>query len=434
MGKGILPELHGKQRSMNVAIICFDTRGGIQPYAGIAERLLSKGHQVNFFAPSSFKGLVADERLNFIPLPGDPKDLMEDPRNKGVAEKGFSAVHSVVMQTMRILIPQWTRIVLEASVGCDVILGSVAATMIAPIVGEKLSIPFIQAHVQPWTPTVDFPGMLAPSCFSMAPAWLCRFTHQATRHLFWSSLRGTVSDVRRSMGLSDAPSDSWLGRSLRGQPLLYGFSETIIPRPTDWPEEVRVCGYWFKERQKEWSPSPSLVSFLDDGPKPVCIGFGSMGSSDAAVTTSLVVEAVRMAGVRAVLLSGWGGFEHINVPSHVHVTESVPHDWIMPSCSVSVHHGGAGTTGATLRAGIPSVIVPFTADQPFWARQTAKRGLGIAAPARRHLSAKILAGCITKALQNDKIKERAEQAGSVIRSEDGVGNVIQHIEEFLQRG
>lgn len=419
---------------MHVAIICFDTRGGIQPYAGIAERLLSKGHRVTFFAPSSFKGFVEDGRLTFVPLPGDPKDLMEDPQTQGVAEKGFREAHALVMQTMRTLIPEWTRIVLEASADCDVIMGSVAATMIAPTVSEILGVPFVQAHVQPWTPTGDFPGMLAPGFFSLAPAWLCRFTHRVTRHLFWSTLRGAVTDVRRSMGLSDAPSGSWLGRPLRGQPLLYGFSETMIPRPSDWPEEVRVCGYWFKDLEKDWSPSPSLVSFLDEGPKPVCVGFGSMGSSDPSATTALIVDAVRMAGVRAVLLSGWGGFEHRNIPSHVHVTDSVPHDWIMPRCSASVHHGGAGTTGASLRAGIPSVIVPFTADQPFWARQAAKRGLGIAAPARRHVSAKILASCLTKALKHEEIKQRAEQAGSVIRSEDGVGKAVQYLEEFLQRG
>ncbi|WP_219519744.1 glycosyltransferase [Nonomuraea ceibae] len=121
-----------------------------------------------------------------------------------------------------------------------------------------------------------------------------------------------------------------------------------------------------------------MRDFLAAGPAPICIGFGSMVGKDPAALTALVLRAVREARVRAVLLGGWGGLRRAAEDTdHVIFLEEAPHDRLLPRCAAVVHHGGAGTTGAAFAAGIPSVVVPFGVDQPFWGARARAHGAGV---------------------------------------------------------
>ena len=140
--------------------------------------------------------------------------------------------------------------------------------------------------------------------------------------------------------------------------MLYAFSEHVVPRPPDWPEDVVVTGYWFHDSDQSWRPPPSLAEFIDGGAPPVYIGFGSMFTRRAEEITKIVLKTVGRTGQRAVISTGWGGLRPENPPDDVHVVDGVPHDWLFPRMAAVVHHGGAGTTAAGLRAGKPSGSAP----------------------------------------------------------------------------
>ncbi len=200
-------------------------------------------------------------------------------------------------------------------------------------------------------------------------------------------------------------------------------------------DKRHVTGYWPLPPVSDWSPPADLAAFLDAGPPPVCIGFGSTPSEDPGALTATVLEAVRRAGVRAVLLSGWGGLVSAGRSEEgagpatdrddVIVVDEVPHEWLFPRMAAVVHHGGAGTTGAAFRAGVPAVVVPFVVDQPFWGSRVEALGVGPRPVPRRGLTAAALADALRIAVGDRAMAERAAGLGRRIRAEDGVAAAVE---------
>lgn len=206
------------------------------------------------------------------------------------------------------------------------------------------------------------------------------------------------------------------------------FSPRVVPRPADWGPFAHVTGYWFLDRPAGWRPPQDLVDFLEAGPRPVCIGFGSMLEDDPARLTGLVLDAVARSGQRAVLVSGWGALAERSLPESVYRVESIPYDWLFPRCAAAVHHGGAGTTALALRAGIPAVAVPFGIDQAFWGRRVRQLGAGLGPIPVRRLTAERLAAAIKTAVTDEGLRARASDLGRLIQAEDGVGAAVRIIE------
>jgi sterol 3beta-glucosyltransferase len=213
--------------------------------------------------------------------------------------------------------------------------------------------------------------------------------------------------------------------------MLYAFSEHIVPRPPDWPEDVVVTGYWFHDSDQSWRPPPSLAEFIDRGAPPVYIGFGSMFTRRAEEITKFVLKTVGRTGQRAVISTGWGGLRPEKPPDDVHVIAGVPHDWLFPRMAAVVHHGGAGTTAAGLRAGKPSVICPFITDQFFWGRRVHDLGAGPEPVPQKKLSAERIAAAIDCAVNDDAVAEASRGLGDRIALEDGVAVAADYI---LDRG
>ncbi len=215
-------------------------------------------------------------------------------------------------------------------------------------------------------------------------------------------------------------------------PTVYGFSAHVVPRPADWPPFCHVTGYWFLDTKADWSPPPDLEAFLQAGPKPVYIGFGSMRGTDERGFTKQVVSALARCGQRGILLTGWGALAQVPLPETIFAIDAVPHDWLFPQVAAVVHHGGSGTTAAGLRAGLPSLIVPFIGDQSFWGRQICERGLGPQPIEEMFLSAEALAQAITTMMTDQAMRQRAAVLGEEIRAEDGVGNVVRLVAQSLR--
>jgi UDP:flavonoid glycosyltransferase YjiC (YdhE family) len=135
-----------------------------------------------------------------------------------------------------------------------------------------------------------------------------------------------------------------------------------------------------------------------------------------------------MSGQRAILLSGWGGLRPEDLPDSVLVLDSVPHTWLFPRVAAVVHHGGAGTTAAGLRAGVPTIIIPFFGDQPFWGARIAELGVGPRPVPRKRLTAERLAQAIRDTVASEEMRQRASKLGESIRSEDGVATAVEIIQ------
>lgn len=416
---------------MRIGIVCIDTRGGVQPYLGLGLGLSNAGHDVHIAAPEGFRGLVAPTGLRFHGLTGETEGIMHSPEVRAAMEKGFIATHKLMVEKAGEMMREHMKNVLAACEGCDLILGGFGGMLTGEAVAEKLRIPFLQAHLQPLASTGDYPGLLSlPGLRWFGPH--NRLSHKFTRQVFWQPLRGTLNRARKEvLGLPAAPFWGNVGKLTSPNDLaLYGYSPSLLPPPRGWPSNIRVTGYWFLDRPTDWTSPPELEAFLNEGPPPVAVGFGSMASQDAEATAKLVLEAIRKTKQRVILLSGWGGMSADDLPPWAYLVHAVPHDWLFPRCIASVHHGGAGTTAAVLRAGVPSIIIPFAADQPFWARAIIRNQLGDSPGKRGSLTSERLASCLSKVLESDTIRHSAAEMGRKIRSENGVGEAVSAINQW----
>jgi sterol 3beta-glucosyltransferase len=213
--------------------------------------------------------------------------------------------------------------------------------------------------------------------------------------------------------------------------MVSAYSLSIIPHPADWPDRVHVTGNLFLEETADWRPPPELEAFLEAGDPPVYIGFGSMAGRRPERLAGIVLEALASSGQRGVLLTGWGGLKTESTPEHLFVLEAAPHSWLFPRMSAVVHHGGAGTTAEGLRAGVPSIIVPFVLDQSFWGARIQALGLGPEPIPQKKLTAVRLAEAIRIAVSDSGMRQRAIAYGTAVRAEDGTGNAVKVIKKYL---
>jgi len=205
-------------------------------------------------------------------------------------------------------------------------------------------------------------------------------------------------------------------------PILCAWSPSVLPASSDWPTRVHVTGYYFHSPNHSYQPPAQVESFLKAGKPPVCITFGSMVNRDAERIDRIVRESLRQTDNRGIILSGWSGIGNRSSQNVLYL-EAIPHDWLLPHCKLVVHHGGAGTTSAGLRAGIPNIVVPFTADQPFWGKRVQAIGAGPKPILVKNLSVEKLTRGMAEA-ESDALRERAQAIGKVIRSEDGIGRAV----------
>jgi hypothetical protein len=183
---------------------------------------------------------------------------------------------------------------------------------------------------------------------------------------------------------------------------------------------VTIAGYCSSpDPAAEYTPSAELLHFLHAGPAPVYIGFGSIVVDDPDSLRSTVFEAIRLAGVRAIVAHGWCGLGASSaIPQDVFVIEHCPHEWLFKNVAIVVHHGGCGTTAAGLRAGKSTVTVPFFGDQFFWAKRVEMAGAGPKAVPYRELTAAKLASAI-RAAQGSAFRDRLQSIAKILQSERG---------------
>jgi sterol 3beta-glucosyltransferase len=421
---------------MRIAIIAPGSRGDVQPYLALGKGLKSAGHEVRFVTHQNFEALVNAHGLEFWAVEGDVQDIAESQDMRQRLEKGnFLAIMSQMAAEAQRGALRLAEGGLVACQGMDIVLGGMGGVYIGISLAEKLDLAFLQAYLVPFAPTQAFPSVLIPNLPSWLGGSLNRLSHHLTRQIMWQGFRSADQLARRKvLGL---PSASFWGpyhsERTRDVPILYGFSPSVVPAPSDWTDDIHITGYWFLDSAEDWTPPSALVAFLESGPPPVYIGFGSMSSREPEKTATIVLDALRGIGQRAVLLSGWGGLRASDLPESVFMINSVPHAWLFPRMAAVVHHGGAGTTAAGLRGGIPSVVVPFFGDQPFWGRRVAELGVGPEPLPRKKLTIGRLAQAIQEAVTDQEMRQRAAELGQKIRAEDGVARAVEIVQGMKAR-
>ncbi|MFV2097781.1 glycosyltransferase [Micromonospora sp. LOL_013] len=406
------------------------SRGDVAPYTGLGQALRAAGHRVTVATHGTFHGLVTGSGLAFRPLPGDPYAAQLTPGGRRLHRLGggLRGTAEFVRQGRRYLDDLATGLV-NVGADADVLL---LATTTAPLgysVAQRRAIPSLGVFLQPVAPTGDFPPVLLGDR-SFGPAGN-RALGGGAEAVSARAYDRSSRRLRHQLGLPPVPLASLLKQARRsGWPVLHGFSPSVLPRPADWRPGLEVVGYWWPADDPHWTPPPELTGFLRDGPPPVLITFGSMAVLDAELP-ALVGTALRRAGVRAIVQAGWGGLQVGD--DGVLAVGDVPHDWLLPRVAAVVHHAGAGTTAAGLRAGVPAVTVPLIADQPFWAARLTR--LGVAAeplPARR-LTADRLADAIRTVLDRPTYAQRARHLAGRIAAEDGHAAVLRAVDRVTRR-
>ena len=420
---------------MRIAIIAPGSRGDVEPYLALGKGLKQAGHVVRLVTHQNFEGFVNSYGVEFWPVEGSVQDIAHSISLRAPLEGGnFLAIMSQMAREAQRGALAFAKGGLAACDGMDLVIAGIGGVFIGIALAEKLRLPLLQAYYIPFTPTRAYPSFLFPRL----PPWfggaLNRLSYQLARQMMWQGFRSADGLARRDvLGLPSAPFwGPFNADCLQHCPILYGFSPSVIPRPSDWDGNMHVTGYWFLDPADDWTPPAALMEFLQAGPPPVYVGFGSMSSRKPEQTAALILQALGQAKQRAIMLSGWGGLRKADLPDSVFMLDSIPFSWLFPRVAAVVHHGGAGTTAAGLRAGVPSVVVPFFGDQPFWGQRVADLGVGPQPIPRRKLTVERLAQAIQEALTDQTMRQRAANLGSKIQAEDGIARavaLVQQIEE-----
>ena len=417
---------------MRITIFGAGSQGDIQPCLRLGAGLKNTGFDVLVAAPQNFSDLVRDYVLEFQPVRGDVQQIMASETGREFMENGSENPLRSIISMRKMLKPiatQMTEDVLEACRDADAFVTLAVFAPIGKTIAELCDIPLILVEPTPMHPTGSFP----------APGWpiqsdlgshLNRFSGFGVLSIIWQWYRPFVNEFRKRFGLPPLSSADFY-QILSSVPLLGAYSPSVIKHPTDWSKNVYISGYWFQESLHGWRPSAELDAFLSAGDKPVYVGFGSMAGQNPERITKIVLEALEKAGRRGLLATGWGGINSQHIPKDMFVLDSAPHGWLFPRMEIVIHHGGAGTTAEGLRAGVPSVIVPFIVDQLFWGKRVQKLGAGPEPIHAKRLTAANLTEAIQKSSGDAMIRQRAEAIGRAIRSEDGMGTAVKSIRKYL---
>ncbi|MGK4585684.1 glycosyltransferase [Kitasatospora sp. HPMI-4] len=416
---------------MRIQLITVGTMGSVAPYTGLGHRLAAEGHEVEIVTHAKYAEAVTCCGLRLRPLAADPFEALVGAHGRlRDTAPARGAVHR--LQELRSL----RQAVEPATLGLvDGILDAVdpkadlllLSTLAAPIGGplaEYHRIPSMGVFLQPEVPTREF----SPCAMAWRPPGPANLLRGRAANVLVDGLYGPAR--RRLFARLGLPHHG--GGRLRRErersrwPIWHGYSPSVVPRPADWRPGLHVAGYWWPHECPDWQPPELVTDFLAAGPPPVLIGFGSMTPGDPVRLGEIAARALRQAGLRGIVQSGWAGLSVID--DDVITVGALPHGWLMPRTAAVVHHAGAGTTAAALRAGVPAVPVPVMTDQPWWAARLVRLGVSPEVLPCAGLTAGRLAGALTRATGQAGFARRAGALAARLAQEDGAGALARAID------
>jgi sterol 3beta-glucosyltransferase len=403
--------------SLKITCLTIGSRGDVQPYIALCKGFLAEGHRPKIATHAEFEPWVRKHGIDFAPVGGDPAELMRICVENGLFTYSFLKKAS---RTFRGWLDDLLSSAWKSCQGSDILIES-PSTMAGIHIAEALRIPYFRAFTMPWTRTRAYPHAFAVPEHHMGGAYNY-ITYVMFDNVFWKAISGQVNRWRKKeLGLRGTNLDKLQANKV---PFLYNFSPSVVPPPLDYPDWIRVTGYWFLDEGSGWTPPPQLTEFIQrarrDGKKIVYIGFGSIVVSDPAALTKTVIESVLKADVRCILSKGWSdrlgdptsARPEIPLPPEIHQIQAAPHDWLFTQIDAAAHHGGAGTTGASLRAGVPTIIKPFFGDQFFFGARVEDLGVGIC---MKKLNVSVFSRALWEATHSERMIVKTRRLGEQIR-------------------
>lgn len=423
-----------ESKPLQITLLTVGSRGDVQPYCALALGLMQAGYQVRIATNRNFEAFVTGLGLDFVPIAGNYQDLL----NSAAGRKLLAGQSSQLISDQLLL--EQLQDAVQACQATDLFIFTPLALW-GYHIAEKLGVPSFLAAPCPLSPTRAFPIFgFAQATTNPVRGLLNYGSYLLVEFLSENQRRQLINQFREALSLPPLP---WFGARYRRSPppylsplpVLYGFSPVLLPKPKDWPEQHQITGAWFLDQAQHYNPPPALLEFMEAGDPPICIGFGSMSAAYGDELIEIALQALDRAGQRGILLSGWANLGASALPQEradrIFVIDAVPHDWLFPRVAAVVHHCGAGTTAAVCRAGVPSVGVPFFADQPAWAQRLADLGVSPAPIPAKELSAERLAAAIQRAVNDVGMRRHAAELGECIRAEDGVAQAVEWIQRQL---
>jgi sterol 3beta-glucosyltransferase len=392
--------------------------GDVAPYTGLGAGLRDAGFDVSVATHDAFAHAVKGAGLGFRSLPENPlrlglPDDGADGQPKPSFQEGMKAAEARIWETAE-------AILASARAGADLLLCNAATAPLGIHVAEGLGLPSMGVYLAPPGPTREFPPVYIPASLGALGNRAAWRVVDGMADAFLVSK--PAKRLRAELGLTPiTPRALRKRQAAQAWPIACGFSPAVVPQPADWRPGIEVVGYWWPQAPEGWQPPAELVAFLDDGPPPVYVGFGSLGKDGDRLAT-LVPQALRAAGVRGVVQGAWG--EGLDGSGGVLAIGSAPHDWLFPRMAAVVHAAGAGVVAAALKAGVASVPVPVDLDQPFWARRLALLEAGTEPIPFKKLTAEALAGAIRDATTNARYTATAADLADRLAHEDGTARTV----------
>jgi len=413
---------------MLITILTGGTRGDTQPYIALGLELKKAGHNVCIAAFENNEAFVKSFGLEFFKIKGDVSRITSSGNVDDAMKADNPLKFLLSFNKLKSLVFDLQKDFFNACIGSDAVIYHPGVT-IGYFAAQHFNIPSILATPFPMTPTRDYPALI----FYNSPRLGRRYnfmTHKIFEKIMWFASSTAVKQFwKKEFGKVPEDFTCPYGKQNTGLlPTVVSCSNYVFPRPSDWPKYVYNTGNWFLDDEAGWRPSSDLLNFIDKGTPPVYVGFGSITDPASAVqTTELVIDALKRSGQRGILATGWNGMSKIdNIGEEIFILESAPHSWLFPRMAAVVHHGGAGTTAAGLRAGVPSIIIPHSNDQFAWGRRVYELGVGSKPIARKNLTTEKLSDAIKFVLAKE-IKDASADLGIKIQSENGAGEAAKII-------
>ncbi|MBU3113669.1 glycosyltransferase [Clostridium lacusfryxellense] len=414
-----------------ITILCAGSRGDFQPYLALAMELKKLGKDVRITGMREFESFIRSYGIDFYPIQADFKSLNVD---ENMLKQAQSADNPLKMLLTFNKMKKYGALIANeyyaSCEGSELIIYHPGVTL-GYFAAEKLGIPSILASPFPMHKTKEQTSVIQYGRKKSKP-----FTNQISyfmlQGMLWLASKDSVTGFwkKKFGGRPKGFGRPYERHNNKQNPAVISCSNFVFNRPSDWNENIHQSGYWFVEEKMDYTPSKELSDFLSSGEKPVYIGFGSVFHADKKDTLSkLIIDALTRSGKRGIIC-GMGKID--NLPKNVIAIDSIPHSWLFERVSAVCHHGGAGTTAAGFKAGIPSIIVPFANDQFAWAHRAHDLGVGSKPIPAKTLTADNLAAAIDYALQ-DNIKIKAKTLAENIATESGALDCAKVIVASLAR-
>jgi len=418
---------------LNIGIYTYGTRGDVQPYIALALGLMDKGHHITLAAPENFKDFVEGFGITFHPLYGNAEEGMNSPEAQSILQTEntiklmkhfFKILHQFRGPLRKSYIDSISKV--------DFVIANLATLPILNAIAEKQNKKVALTYfMPPVVPTVEFP--LSDFDFFNSP-WYNKLTYKLTHIFYWRFVKKETNEFRKELGLPVLKENlvDYIGK----QKLLdlYCFSPTLIPQPKDWDENHKITGFLsvpnkYRENHPLDEIPEALNTWLQQGGKPIYMGFGSNGIGNTEKFVTVINDILTKTNERILFCTGWALFGNLPVHKNLFVAKYVNHEVVLPQCKAGIFHGGAGTLATMLRNKLPVIIISFYTDQPTWGKIIERMKLGAHIPVKKLTSVGLLSA-ITYA-QTEEVKRNVATMGQQIINENGLENAINEIEKYF---